>query len=81
MEEKIVTYKMALDEIESILKKIENQDLDVDDLGTKLRRVNELVKICKTKLHTAEKEVEKIIGEMESRWFPMVFLYITHSYK
>jgi exodeoxyribonuclease VII small subunit len=65
MEEKAVTYKMAIEEIESILKKIENQDLDVDDLGNKLKRVNELVRICKKKLHTAEKEVEKILGEME----------------
>jgi len=65
MEDKLVTYKMAIEEIEAILKKIENQDLDVDDLGNKLKRVNELVKICKKKLHSAEKEVEKIMGEME----------------
>lgn len=65
MEEKAVTYKMAIEEIESILKRIERQDLDVDDLGNKLKRVNELVRICKKKLHTAEKEVEKILGEME----------------
>lgn len=65
MEDKVVTYKMAIEEIEAILKKIENQDLDVDDLGNKLKRVNELVRICKKKLLTAEKEVEKILGEME----------------
>ena len=65
MEDKTVTYKMAIEEIESILKKIENQALDVDDLGDKLKRVNELVRICKKKLHTAEKEVEKILGEMD----------------
>lgn len=65
MEDKNVTYRVAIEEIESILKKIENQDLDVDDLSNKLKRVNELLKICKKKLHTAEKEVEKILGEME----------------
>lgn len=65
MEDKLVTYKKAIEEIEAILKKIETQDLDVDDLGNKLKRVNELVRICKKKLHTAEKEVEKILGEME----------------
>ena len=65
MEDKAITYKMAIDEIGSILKQIENQDLDVDDLGNKLKRVNELVRMCKKKLHTAEKEVEKILGEME----------------
>jgi exodeoxyribonuclease VII small subunit len=65
MQNTAVSYKMAIDEIETILKKIENQDLDVDDLGEKLKRVNELVKICKKKLRTAETEVEKILGEME----------------
>lgn len=65
MEDKSVTYRMAIEEIEAILKKIENQDLDVDDLGSKLKRVNELVRFCKKKLLTAEKEVEKILGEME----------------
>ena len=65
MVDKVVTYRMAIDEIESILKKIESQDLDVDDLGSKLKRINELVKLCKKKLHTTEKEVEKIMGEME----------------
>ncbi len=65
MEEKKIAYRKAIEEIEAILKKIENQDLDVDDLGAKLKRVNELVGICKSKLHTAEKEVEKILGEME----------------
>jgi exodeoxyribonuclease VII small subunit len=65
MEDKAVSYRKAIEEIELILKKIENQDLDVDDLSTKLKRVNELVRICKKKLHTAEKEVEKILGEME----------------
>jgi exodeoxyribonuclease VII small subunit len=65
MDDKTVTYRMAIEEIEAILKKIENQALDVDDLGDKLKRVNELVRICKKKLHTAEKEVEKILGEMD----------------
>jgi len=61
-----VTYRMAIEEIESILKKIEKQELDVDDLGSKLKRVNELIRVCRKKLHTAEQEVEKILGEMDS---------------
>jgi len=66
MDNKEITYQVAIEEIETILKEIENQDIDIDQLGNKLKRVNELVKICKKKLYTAEKEVEKILGEMES---------------
>lgn len=66
MEQKALTYRQAIEEIESILKKIERQELDVDDLGTKLKRVNELIAVCRKKLHVAEKEVEKILGDMET---------------
>jgi exodeoxyribonuclease VII small subunit len=65
MENKAITYGKAIAEIEEILKKLENQQLDVDDLATKLKRVNELVKVCRKKLYAAEKEVEKILGELE----------------
>jgi len=58
-------YRQAIREIETILAGIENQDLDVDDLAEKLKRVNELIRICKKKLLTAEKEVEKILKEMD----------------
>jgi len=58
-------YQQAIEEIEAILRQIENQELDVDDLGDKLKRVNHLIQLCKKKLYTAEKEVEKILKEME----------------
>ncbi|HBB92179.1 MAG: exodeoxyribonuclease VII small subunit [Bacteroidetes bacterium GWF2_49_14] len=60
-----LSYRQAIREIESILGKIEKQDLDVDELAEKLKRVNELIRLCKKKLFTAEKEVEKILKEME----------------
>ena len=60
-----LTYRAAVDEIEAILEKIEEQDIDVDELSSKLKRVSELLRICRKKLHTADKEVEKILREME----------------
>ena len=65
MATKDISYKQAVEEIESILAKIEKQELDVDELAGKLKRVTELIKTCKKKLHTAESEVEKILKEME----------------
>ncbi len=64
MPDKEITYSQAIQEIEAILKKIENQDLDVDELAGKLKRVTSLIKICKKKLHSAESEVEKILQEI-----------------
>jgi len=65
MTDQELNYSKAVEEIESILGKIEKQELDVDELGTRLKRVSDLIRICKKKLHQAEKEVEKILREME----------------
>ena len=47
METKEVTYKAAITEMEQILEMIEKEELDVDELAEKVKRVSELLKICK----------------------------------
>jgi exodeoxyribonuclease VII small subunit len=64
MATKKVTYKDAIAEIEEILEKIENEELDVDELSEQVTRVSALITICKDKLHKTEAEVEKILKEM-----------------
>jgi exodeoxyribonuclease VII small subunit len=66
MTKKKLTYNEAVNEIEEILEQIENEELDVDDLSTKVKRVSALIKTCKDKLHKTEEEVEKILKEIES---------------
>ncbi len=51
MEKKKQTYKDAVAEIETILEKLENEELDVDDLAEKVKRVSHLLKFCKDKLN------------------------------
>ncbi len=65
MATKKVTYKEAISEIEEILEKIENEELDVDELAEQVSRVSALIAICKEKLHKTEAEVEKILNEMD----------------
>ena len=65
-EKKQIKYGDAVEEIESILNKIENEELDVDELTTKVKRVSELLNICKEKLHTTEQEVEKILKDIDA---------------
>jgi exodeoxyribonuclease VII small subunit len=64
MEKKELTYKQAVSEIEDILEKLENEELDVDDLAVKVKRVSQLLKFCKSKLSGTEKEIQKIIGDL-----------------
>ena len=62
---KTVTYSEAMAEVEEILQKIENEELDVDDLAEKVKRVSVLLKICKDKLLKTNEQVEQILKEME----------------
>ena len=62
---KAVTYNEAMAEVEEILEKIENEELDVDDLAEKVKRVSVLLKICKDKLLKTNEQVELILKEME----------------
>ncbi|MCG8578683.1 MAG: exodeoxyribonuclease VII small subunit [Bacteroidales bacterium] len=65
MTKKKLTYNEAVSEIEEILQLIENEELDVDELSAKVKRVSALIKTCKDKLHKTEEEVEKILKDIE----------------
>jgi exodeoxyribonuclease VII small subunit len=65
MTQKKQTYREAFTELENILMKLENNELDVDELTEKVKKASDLIKFCKSKLFETEKEVEKIIGELD----------------
>ncbi len=56
-----ISYSEAITEITDILSQIEKGELDVDELTEKVRRVTFLIKTCKSKLMSAEKEIETIL--------------------
>ena len=61
-----ISYARAIKEIEEILHKIENEELDVDELSASVKKAADLLKICKSKLHETEKEIQKILDEMDT---------------
>ena len=65
MAKKKTSYKEAVQEIELIMQKLENEELDIDELSINVKRASELITHCKEKLHSTEKEIEHILGEME----------------
>ncbi len=65
MSTKKISYNEAIAEIEEVLEKIENEELDVDELTEKVKRVSVLLKICKDKLFSTNEQVEQILKEME----------------
>jgi exodeoxyribonuclease VII small subunit len=65
MNKKSLSYTKAVAAIEEILQQIETGELDVDELADKVKKASELLKVCKDKLFQTEKEIAKILKEME----------------
>jgi exodeoxyribonuclease VII small subunit len=65
MAEKKLSYQKALDELESIVKTIEQNEPDVDELNDLVVRAVELVKYCKTKLKTTEEKLKNNLEELD----------------
>lgn len=61
MAKKTISYNEAMAEIEQVIQQIENDELDVDLLSVKVKRVAQLIEICKDKLYKTEEEVEEIL--------------------
>lgn len=61
-----MTYKEALKELQMIVARVEGAEIDVDELAPAIRRANELIALCRSKLREAEQEVEHAIAETEA---------------
>lgn len=66
MEEKI-TYREAFEELEAIVREIEEGEIDVDQLSGKVKRAAQLIRICRRKLTVTEEDVGKILQELEEK--------------
>jgi exodeoxyribonuclease VII small subunit len=62
-----ITYKEATLELEAILKAIETDAVDVDELTQKVQRSSELIKICKQKLRAAEEAINQVFDDIECK--------------
>lgn len=56
-----IKYGEAIQELEEILQKIQDGDVDVDDLAKKTKKAIELIKICKSKIEKTEIEIKKVV--------------------
>lgn len=56
-----LSYTEAYEELQEIVKKMENADISVDDLAEKIKRASLLIRICKNKLQNTEEEVNTIM--------------------
>ena len=63
MATKEIKYEEAVALLEEIVDKMENDELDIDQLSDQLKRAKELVKLCKDKLTKTDEEIKKLLSE------------------
>ena len=62
MNEKM-TYRGALDRLQTIVSKIESGEMDVDALADNLKEAKQLLSFCRNKLLKDETDVKKVLEE------------------
>ncbi|GAA4175909.1 exodeoxyribonuclease VII small subunit [Sphingobacterium ginsenosidimutans] len=63
MEQKY-TYTDAFNELQTIVKEIENGTTNIDELAEKIKRASDLIEVCRTKLTATEDEVNQLLQKI-----------------
>lgn len=59
------TYSQAIGRLETIVRQIDNNEIEIDVLSEKIKEANEIIEFCSAKLTQADAEVEKIWKERQ----------------
>ncbi|WP_324671755.1 exodeoxyribonuclease VII small subunit [Hymenobacter sp. GOD-10R] len=59
------TYRQTIEELETILRALENDTVDVDDLTARVQRSAELIRLCKQKLRHAEAAIDRVFDTLD----------------
>ena len=54
-----LTFDKAFSELEKLVERVENEDIQLDDLSEKVKDANKLIKYCETKLRTIAADIER----------------------
>ena len=58
-------YAEALEELETILVDLDDDELDVDALATKVERAAVLVRLCRERISGARMQVDEIVAGLD----------------
>lgn len=58
------SYEAQIEELESIINEIENEEIAVDVLAEKVKRAAELIRNCQQVLKNTESEVSSILKDL-----------------
>jgi len=55
-------YEEAMRQLQEIVRKMENDELDIDQMSDQLKKAQELIKICRDKLTKTDEEIQKLLN-------------------
>jgi exodeoxyribonuclease VII small subunit len=59
-----IGFGEAIEELEAILRRVEAEEIDIDQLAEELKKATELLDICRGKIRKAEVEVTQIVQDL-----------------
>lgn len=60
-----MSYREAIEELETILRALETDAVDVDDLTARVERSAELIRLCRHKLRHAEASLDRVFDTLD----------------
>ena len=55
-----IKYEEALAQLETIVRKMEANEYDIDELAVQLKTAQQLIRLCRDKLTKTEEEIKKL---------------------
>ena len=61
-----MTYTQAVNELEELVKKMQDPECSIDNLSQYTKRSKELLEFCKKRLTATDEELKRILGEIST---------------
>lgn len=64
---KAIQYEDAIRQLEDIVNKLENNELDIDEMPAELKKAQQLLRLCRDRLTKTDEEIRKIQERSEGK--------------
>ena len=58
-----IKYEEAVQQLENIVQKLENGELNIDELSNELKKAQKLISLCRLRLTKTDEEIQKILND------------------
>jgi exodeoxyribonuclease VII small subunit len=59
------SYAEAMQELQDIVRRIEQGDIGIDDLSAQVKRASVLIDLCRSKLRATETDIQHILQNLD----------------